>query len=101
MHNGVIEVLFPEILNVAKEVTFPANSFKCQILVSISLLRLRDGLVLRRSENESLEFNKSSKKLDAQLLKFTVPGGCLCIIKMSVQFCIAGRIDWQKMIRFD
>jgi hypothetical protein len=73
MRNGAIEVVLAKI-HVADQISFPGKSFSCQMIISMSLLRLRDGKVLARAESESLSITKADKTIlagyDKVLIRF-------------------------------
>lgn len=94
--DGVVEVRFGEI-DITKNINFPRESFRCTIMISMSLLRLRDGKVLGTAEVESVDFTLANDTLDAQLFKFRVPGGCLCLLKMTLKFAVAGKTGFKKL----
>ena len=94
--DGQMKVVTEE-LAIPRQLNFPLDSFRCQLIVSMSLLRLRDGLVLGKSESQSLDVTRHTKTLAAHTFSFNVPTGCLCIATLSLRYSIAGKSGWKAI----
>jgi hypothetical protein len=93
---GKIRFRLPE-LKIPIQLKFPYDSFRCKINVSVSLLRLRDGLYQALAETQTVVFNNHMKKTDPHEFEFEVPNGCLCIVSLFLVYETANRKGW-KMI---
>jgi len=91
--DGTLQVSVNEIA-VSKAFNFPSESFKCELKVSLSLYRLKEGLAYAKTESQGLEMTKYMELLAAHTFTFEVPDGCLCIVSMSLRFFNAGTTGW-------
>lgn len=96
LHGTDLSVEINELL-VQEQLKFPANAFRCQLTISMSLLRLKDGLLLGNAERQNVKVNLGMEKLEAQNFNFKIPGGCLCLTTMSLTYSIAGKSGWKDV----
>lgn len=92
--NGKITVSFDQV-NVQRALVFPDRSMKCEIVVGLTLLRLRNGLKVALSENQTVTIKKTEPSVGPFKLSFEVPAACLCIVTMFLRYYRTGRDDWK------
>ncbi|CAM4267897.1 hypothetical protein SAMN06265348_108285 [Pedobacter westerhofensis] len=80
-----IKVQLPQLF-IPSQVKFPYKGFQCKVNVSVSLLRLRDGLYKADANTQTMVCNKNMKKTDAHEFEFSVPNGCLCIVSLFLVY---------------
>jgi hypothetical protein len=81
LSDGIVSVSFSA-LEIPEQLKFPYKSFRCQLDVNISLLRLRDGLFDENPETRSLILTKDKTEAGPYEFNFPVPDGCLCIVSL-------------------
>jgi len=82
---NTIKVQLPQ-LDIPSQLKFPFKGFQCKVTVSLSLLRLSDGLYQATADTQTLVCNKNMAKTDAHEFEFSVPNGCLCIVSLFLVY---------------
>lgn len=82
---GKLTILFPdkELLQLVK---FPAKAVYCEIVASVALIRLEDGMRVQVPEQQQLRVMKDHNKATGQSMIFDVPDGCCCIVGIFLQY---------------
>lgn len=82
---GRVSVYIPE-LDQPKTLLYQSDAFICDIVASLSLFRLKDGLRAYESENQTIRLRRNKIGIDAHEFIFNVPDGCFCLISLSLYY---------------
>lgn len=85
VNDGVMKVNIKRSI-LDKDLKFPAHTFYCKIMVSLSLFRLGDGQAIIKSETQEIMIGRNQLDMPEQEISFTLPDGCLCIATVFMQF---------------
>lgn len=83
--DGLLHVTFSECGNMPV-IKFLKGSTNCIIMVGITLFRLQDGVKTARVISQCQVVKKYADRLEANEFKFKVPGGCLCVTSIFLNF---------------
>ena len=94
LKKNVLSVIFSK-LEVPDHFKFPFDSFTCEIVVALSLFRLRDGLMVDNAETQTMLVNKSAGIVGPRKFEFDVPPGCLCVVSIFLNYATAYKGGWK------
>lgn len=82
---GRLQVQLPQI-QIPSQLKFPAESNRCELTLSLALLRPAEGYRIQYPERRSVIVTKDQRESDAALFNFNVPSGCLYILTLSLRY---------------
>lgn len=82
---GILTVTLPDI-QLLNQLKFPAGADTCELSVSVSLMRLKEGYRLNYPLEQRLTIHKSEGCVPGKEFVFKVPEGCLYIAAMALKF---------------
>ena len=85
LHNGLLRLVFNELDN-PENINYPMRSKSCEIVVSMTLFRLKEGLKIPGAEYQRLKLKRDQNTISAHEFNFSVPDGCLCIVAINMYF---------------
>lgn len=94
--DGVMQIAFDN-LSVASQFKFPAKTFKCVVSLSLAVFNLKEGLLFNQVNTQHFKVDKNMKTVPAQTFSFDLPAGCLCLVRMSLEFFVAGKSTWKHV----
>lgn len=78
-------VSLPDIV-IPEQLHFPSGASTCEISVHVSMISLKDNLVAQYPLRQALRVEKSMQVVPARDFTFAIPGGCLCILSLSLKY---------------
>ncbi|CAM4425498.1 hypothetical protein SAMN06265348_12143 [Pedobacter westerhofensis] len=96
-HVGLMKnylVVFLSELVIPREFKFPKKSIRCEIVVAVSLFRLREGLMVELAEHQSIVIEKDQVIVKPYEFKFEVPAGCLCLVTVFLNYSTVNKNGW-------
>jgi hypothetical protein len=85
LNNGVLRVKLNDLDNPNK-IYYPVHSKSCEIVVSMSLFRLKEGLKTPEAEYQRLKLKRYQTSVSTHDFTFSVPEGCLCTVAISMYY---------------
>jgi len=82
---GRLNILFPD-QEMLRLVKFPAKAVYCEIVASVALFRLEEGMRVQVPEQQHFRVMKDDNKATGQSISFDVPDGCCCIVGIFLQY---------------
>jgi hypothetical protein len=83
--NGLLRVQLNDLDN-PKKIKHPIHSKSCEIVVSLSLFRLKEALTIPHAEFQRLKLRRDQTAISTHEFNFAVPDGCLCIVAIHMYF---------------
>lgn len=91
----VLRISLPK-LEYNKNLLFPDPAMKCEVIVSVSLFRLKEGLRIPVAESQQVSVSQSTSSA-ATVFKFDVPKGCLAVATLFLNFLKTNPAVWRTM----
>jgi hypothetical protein len=85
LRNGLLRVELTDLDNPNK-IHYPRSSKNCEIVVSMSLFRLREGLKTPEAEYQRLKLKRDQTAISNHDFTFSVPEGCLCTVAINMYY---------------
>jgi len=94
LKKNVLSVIFSK-MEIPDTFKFPRKSITCEIVVALSLFRLRDGFMVDTAETQTMHVKKSEGIVEPQTFEFDVPPGCLCVVSVFLNYATAYKGGWK------
>jgi len=85
LRDGLLRVVLDDLDN-PKKITYPMRSESCEIVVSMSLFRMTDGLKIPGAEYQRLKLKRYQDTISIHEFNYSIPAGCLCVVALNMYY---------------
>jgi len=83
LNNGLLRIKLNDLDN-PKNIHYPMRGKSCEIVVSMALFRLNEGLKISGAEYQRLKLKRYENTVSTHEFNFSIPDGCLCIVAINM-----------------
>ena len=67
-------------------IIYPMHAKSCEIVATVSLFRLQDGVKIPAAEYQRLKLKRNQKDISSHEFVFSIPAGCMCIVSLFIYY---------------